>query len=158
MIYVPKVAGFSNKDLAHKNEKRLFKKTAREISSLDKLYERRAFRTALADKASDGRGIDVREMADIVAEERYNKKDRITRQEAAVVAKHFGIGARQLTKAKKRYFAHQREEEHKKGIAKPYGQRDDDDDHLTFGGSVGSDGEGSPSAPPSINIPRRPMF
>lgn len=160
MVYVKKIAGFSTKDLARRNDKKYFKETAKRISSLDRLVERKVFRDALAEKASDKRGINVNEMADIVIEERYNKKDRISKKEANVVAKHFGISERRLLKAKKRYLSQFHEEggNKEKGIAKPYGQRNNDEDRLASdrGSRFGS--EDMPSSSPPASIPRRPMF
>jgi hypothetical protein len=159
MIYVKKVAGFSTKDLARKNDKKYFKKTAKGISVLDRLSERRVFRDALAEKARDKKGININEMADIVTEQRYNKKDRITKQEASVVAKHFGISERRLLKAKKRYLEglHNESNESKGNIAKPYGQREeDDDDRLALRGRAQSGDEDI--SRPSSSVARRPMF
>lgn len=155
MIYVPKVAGFGTKDLARRNDKKYFKQTAKQVSSLDRLSERRVFRDALAEKASDKKGINVNEMADIVTAERYNRNDHINKQEARVVAEYFGISKRRLLKAKRRYLAHSQEsEERKNTIAKPHGQQDDD----VLGRGFESNDRGASPQSLSAQIPRRPMF
>lgn len=155
MIYVRKVAGFDTKDLARRNDKKYFKRIAKEVSPLNKMFERRTFRDQLAEKASDKKGITVNEMADISVRERYDKGDRINKKESRGVAEHFEISKQRLMKARNRYFS-SLNKSGDKGIARPYGQRDNSNSPVS-GKPTGLGGSGS-STPRITTIPRRPMF
>ncbi len=146
MIFGKTKKVFSTDYFKHGRDKKDMKKVARGTEGMDIMAEKRWLRDEILDRKKGGVTFD--EMADIVAKARYGEGDHINKKEARSIAKRFGIDDRRLMKARDRYLE---EKEKKSGIARPYGQRDDD--RLTLGKHGGSDDGNS-----SSSIPRHPMF